>query len=98
MQPALIHTRAFDRLAFALTMTLDKAAYLAQTRGLGPTSGSLVFSERRAHRYGEVAVSIGRMRWEDEPERAAGQYLAVYVMRGGSWQPVAFQLTPAPRS
>ena len=77
---------------------MDKAAYLAQTRGLGPTSGSLVFSERRAHRYGEVAVSIGRMRWEDEPARMAAQYMAVYVMRGGSWQPIAFQLSPAPRS
>jgi hypothetical protein len=77
---------------------MDKAAYLSQTRGLGPTSESLVFSERRAHRYGEVAISIGRMRWESEPERMAGQYMAVYVMRAGHWQPVAFQLTPAPRS
>lgn len=77
---------------------MDKAAYLAQTRSLGPTSGSLVFSERRARRYGDVAVSIGRMRWESDPERTAAQYMAVYVMRDGSWQPIAFQLTPAPRS
>ena len=77
---------------------MDKAAYLAQTRGLGTTSESLVFSERRARRYGDVAVSIGRMRWESEPERTAAQYMAVYVRRAGSWQPVAFQLTPAPRS
>jgi hypothetical protein len=77
---------------------MDKAAYLAQTRGLGPTSEPIVFSERRARRYGDVAVSIGRMRWESEPERMASQYMAVYVMRAGHWQPVAFQLTPAPRS
>jgi hypothetical protein len=77
---------------------MDKAAYLAQTRGLGPTSESLVFSEHRARRYGDVAVSIGRMRWQSEPERMAAQYMAVYVMRAGHWQPVAFQLTPTPRS
>lgn len=77
---------------------MDKAAYLAQTRGLAPTSEPLVFSERRARRYGDVAVSIGRMRGESEPERMAAQYMAVYVMRAGQWHPVAFQLTPAPRS
>ncbi len=77
---------------------MDKAAYLAQTRSLGPTSEPLVFSERRARRYGDVAVSIGRIRWEGEPERMAGQYIAVYVMRAGRWHPVAFQLTPAPRN
>lgn len=77
---------------------MDKAAYLAQAKGLGPTSDSFVFSEHRVRRYGDVAVSIGRMRWESEPERTAPQYMAVYVMRAGSWQPVAFQLTPAPRS
>jgi hypothetical protein len=77
---------------------MDKAAYLAQTGGLSPTSESLVFSERRARRYGDVAVSIGRMRGESEPERMAGQYMAIYVMRAGQWHPVAFQLTPAPRS
>lgn len=77
---------------------MDKAAYLAQTRGLGPASESLVFSAHRARRYGDVAVSIGRMRWQSEPEGKAAQYMAVYVMRAGHWQPVAFQLTPAPRS
>ena len=76
---------------------MDKAAYLAQTRGLGPTSEPLVFSERRARRYGDVAVSMGRMRGASEPERMAGQYIAVYVMRDGHWQPVAFELAPAPR-
>jgi ketosteroid isomerase-like protein len=77
---------------------MDKAAYLAQTKGLGATSDSFVFSEHRVRRYGDVAVSTGRLRWESDPERMAAPYMAVYVMRDGHWRPVAFQLTPTPRS
>ncbi len=76
---------------------MDKAAYLAQTKGLGPTPDSFVFSEHRVRRYGEVAVSMGRLRWENQPERMAAPYLAVYVMRAGHWRPVAFELNPTPR-
>ena len=77
---------------------MDKAAYLAQAKGLGPTPDSFVFSEHRVRRYGDVAVSIGRLRWENQPERTAAPYMAVYVMRAGHWRPVAFQLNPTPRS
>lgn len=77
---------------------LDKAAYLAQARDLGPTTDSFVFSEHRVRRYGDVAVSMGRLRRENQPERMAAPYLAVYVMRAGHWRPVAFELNPTPRS
>ena len=77
---------------------MDKTAYLSQAKGLTPTPDSFVFSDHRVRRYGDVAVSTGRLRWENEPEPTAALYMAVYVMRAGHWQAVAFQLTPTPRS
>ena len=76
---------------------MDKAAYLAQARDLGPTTDTFVFSEHRVRRYGDVAVSMGRLRYANQPERMAAPYMAVYVMRAGHWRPVAFELSPTPR-
>jgi ketosteroid isomerase-like protein len=77
--------------------SMDKTAYLAQTKGLTATAESFVFSDHRVRRYGDVAISTGRLRWESEPEPTAALYMAVYVMRAGHWQAVAFQLTPTRR-
>jgi ketosteroid isomerase-like protein len=77
--------------------SMDKTAYLAQTKGLTATAESFVFSDHRVRRYGDVAISTGRLRWESEPEPSAALYMAVYVMRAGHWQAVAFQLTPTRR-
>jgi hypothetical protein len=71
-----------------------KSEYLAETAGYPPTSGSIVFSERTIRFYGNAAVSMGRVRWDDEAPDSAGRYMAVYVRRDGRWQAVAFQLTP----
>jgi hypothetical protein len=76
---------------------LNKAAYLAQARDLGPTADTFVFSEHRVRRYGDVALSMGRLRYANQPERMAAPYMAVYVMRAGHWRPVAFELNPTPR-
>jgi hypothetical protein len=71
-----------------------KSEYLAEAAGYTPTSGSIVFSERMVRFYGNAAVSMGRVRWQDEAPDSAGRYMAVYVRRDGRWQAVAFQLTP----
>jgi hypothetical protein len=76
---------------------MDKAAYLAQARDLGPTTDTFVFSEHRVRRYGDMAVSMGRLRYANQPERMAAPYMAVYVMRAGHWRPVAFEQNPTPR-
>lgn len=74
--------------------TASKPEYLAETGGLGASSDRFVLTDGLVRYYGDALVSTGRVRLGSEAMGAGARYMAVYVRRGGRWQPVALQLTP----
>src|SRR5215210_7768194 len=68
--------------------TRDKRQYIASVKTLGPTSDSIVLSDRNLRVLGEAAVSTGQVRWASDTAGNVGRYIAVYVLRQGRWQAV----------
>jgi ketosteroid isomerase-like protein len=76
----------------------NRAEALADLRSGATKFDTIDADDRQVHLYGDTAVVTGREKLKGKDARGAFdsvvRYTAVYVMRDGRWQEVAFQATP----